>query len=129
MATCVITTAEILRGPQEVQRSSKTLRRQGRDWTVQLWTRGSSESRAKPSIQVLLNPREYLFSKFIRVRIYSQIVSHVALWKIVTFKNKISSKQTTFSVKLTTLYLTVINFNAHKIRLSVLQLIAFYQKD
>ncbi|KAK0180163.1 hypothetical protein PV327_005832 [Microctonus hyperodae] len=43
--------AEVLRGPQEVQRSSETLRRQGRDRTVQLWARGSTESRAKSSIQ------------------------------------------------------------------------------
>ncbi|KAK0075989.1 hypothetical protein PV326_011141, partial [Microctonus aethiopoides] len=44
---------EVLRGPQEVQRSSETLRRQGRDRTVQLWARGSTESRAKSSIQIL----------------------------------------------------------------------------
>lgn len=51
-ACAVYFAAEVLRGPQEVQRSSETLRRQGRDRTVQLWARGSTEPRTKPAVQV-----------------------------------------------------------------------------
>ena len=49
--------AEILRGPQEVQGSPETLRRQGRDWTIQLRPRRSTESRAKSALQVQMPRR------------------------------------------------------------------------
>lgn len=48
----VYLTVEVLRGPQEVQRSSETLRRQGRDRTIQLWARGPTEPRTKSPVQV-----------------------------------------------------------------------------
>ena len=76
-ACAVYFTAEVLRGPQEVQRSSETLRRQGRDRTVQLWARGSTESRTKPAVQVPL-----IQSRVPILYFFSQLILSAARWNL-----------------------------------------------